>query len=54
MERALGGPPSRGGANVMLGWLHSLDDSSQWRSGQARFSHPAMFNQLFRPQFGAP
>ena len=54
VERALGGSRSRGGANVMLGWLHSLDDSSQWRSGQARFSHPAVFNQLFRPQFGAP
>ncbi len=45
---------SRGGANVMLGWLHSLDDSSQWRDGQARFSNPAVFNQLFKPQFGAP
>lgn len=54
VERALGGPVSRGGANVMLGWLHSLDDSSQWRDGQARFSRPQTFNQLFRPQFGAP
>jgi len=54
VERALGGPRSRGGANVMLGWLHSLDDSSEWRDGQARFSNPAVFNQLFRPQFGAP
>lgn len=54
VERALGRPASRGGANVMLGWMHSLDDSSQWRNGQARFSNPAVFNQLFRPQFGAP
>lgn len=54
VDRALGGPRSRGGANIMLGWLHSLDDSSEWRDGEARFSNPAAFNQLFRPQFGAP
>jgi hypothetical protein len=53
VERALGVPASGHGGNGMLGWLGSLDDSSQWR-GAPPFGRAATFNQLFRPHFGAP